>query len=103
MCIRDRLRARWIDGFEYSFNSGALLAGQIALNGRSAAASMTYIDANYAYTFDSLIGDRATRFEVGARNLGDRYPEPFFNLGGIETFVHDIRGRMMYIRINQEI
>ncbi|WP_339858482.1 TonB-dependent receptor domain-containing protein [Pseudohongiella acticola] len=97
------LRARWIDGFEYSFNSGALLAGQIALNGRSAAASMTYIDANYAYTFDSLIGDRATRFEVGARNLGDRYPEPFFNLGGIETFVHDIRGRMMYIRINQEI
>ena len=97
------LRARWIDGFDYSFNSGALLAGQIAINGRSAAASMTYIDANYAYTFDSLLGDRATRFEVGARNLGDRFPTPFFNLGGIETFVHDIRGRMMYIRINQEI
>lgn len=97
------LRARWIDGFDYSFNSGALLGAQIAINGRSAASSMTYIDANYAYTFDSLIGDRATRFEIGARNLGDRFPQPFFNLGGIETFVHDIRGRMVYVRINQEI
>ncbi|MDP3520722.1 MAG: TonB-dependent receptor, partial [Hydrogenophaga sp.] len=97
------IRARWIDGFDYSFNSAALLAAQIAANGISAADDITYIDANYAYTFDNLIGDRATKVEIGARNLLDEFPEPFINLGGIETFVHDIRGRMMYIRINQEI
>lgn len=97
------LRARWVDGFDYSFNSAALLAAQVAANGITAASSMTYIDANYSYTFDNLIGNRATRFEVGARNLGNKFPKPFINLGGIETFVHDIRGRMVYLRINQEI
>jgi outer membrane receptor protein involved in Fe transport len=97
------VRARWVDGFDYSFNSGGLLAAQIAVNGITAATSMTYVDVNYAYTFDNLLGDRATRFEIGARNLGDKFPKPFINLGGIETFVHDIRGRMAYIRINQEI
>jgi hypothetical protein len=97
------VRARWMDSFDYSFNSSALLAAQVAVNGITAADDMTYLDVNYAYTFDGLVGNRATKVEIGARNLLDKFPKPFINLGGIETFVHDIRGRMMYIRINQEI
>lgn len=64
--------------------------------------SMTYTDVNYSYTFDSLFGDRSTKFEIGARNVFDEFPRPIFNLGGIETFVHSIRGRMVYFRVNQD-
>ena len=64
---------------------------------------MFYTDINYAYTFDSLIGDRSTKFEIGARNVLDEFPDPIFNLGGIESYLHDIRGRMIYVRINQDI
>jgi iron complex outermembrane receptor protein len=90
------VRVRWIDEFfqdiEFfsSFNPPTI-------------ESMTYTDVNYAYTWDNLWGDRSTRIEIGARNVFDEFPEPIFNLGGIETFVHDIRGRMMYLRINQDI
>jgi outer membrane receptor protein involved in Fe transport len=65
--------------------------------------SIVYTDLTYAYTFDNLIGERSTTIEVGGRNIFDEFPDPTFNLGGIESFVHDIRGRMIYVRWNQDI
>ena len=47
--------------------------------------------------------DRATTIEIGGRNIGDELPDPLFNLSGIETFLHDPRGAMYYLRLNQEI
>ena len=90
------IKVRWIDEFFQDIQFfGAFNPPTIE--------SMTYTDINYAYTFDSLVGDRETKIEIGARNVFDEFPTPIFNLGGIETFVHDIRGRMVYLRINQDI
>ncbi len=97
------LRVRWIDGFDLEFNSAALQGAQVFFNGTSTAKTIYYTDLNYKYTFDRLFGDRATTIEVGANNVFDEYPEPIFNLGGIETFVHDVRGRMWYARIRQDL
>lgn len=98
-----RVRVRWIDGFEYQFNSPALLGAQLAINGESEADPIAYTDINYKYTFEGLIGDGGTTLEVGANNVFDEMPEPIFNLGGLETFVHDIRGRMWYLRLHQDL
>jgi len=100
---RANVRARYIDGFNMGFNSAGLQAGQSAINGTLKFDSIVYTDLTYAYTFDDLIGDRSTTIELGGRNIFDEFPDPVFNLGGIETFVHDIRGRMYYLRINQDL
>ncbi len=44
-----------------------------------------------------------TVVEVGGRNIFDEFPDPQFNLGGIESFVHDIRGAMWYARLTQDL
>jgi len=90
------VRMRWIDEFDQDI----LFFG--GLNDPTIE-SMFYTDMSYSYTFDSLFGDRETKVEIGARNVFDEFPKVIFNLGGIESFVHDIRGRMVYLRVNQDI
>lgn len=97
------VRVRWIDGFELAFNSAGLMGGQLFFNNTNEMDSITYTDLSYSYRFDNLFGDRVTRLEIGGRNVFDEFPDPIFNLGGIETFVHDVRGRMWYFRLNQDI
>lgn len=108
------IKLRWLDKVKLQFNSGGLVEAatsplqglayfQKVINGDTNLEAMLYTDINYKYTFPSLLGNRETTIEVGANNVFDEFPKPFFNLGGIETYLHDIRGRMMYIRINQDI
>lgn len=98
------IRVRWIDEFDLSFNSSGLMAGQLAINGTGVSDDITYTDVKYAYTFPDLLGsDRETTVEIGGRNIFDEFPDPIFNLGGLETFVHDIRGAMWYVRLNQDL
>ena len=62
---------------------------------------------NYAHFVDEVFGGEAT-FYVGARNLTDRDPPPLpsgregvhrHNLRpGFDGFVHDIKGRTVYVR-----
>ena len=69
-------------------------------------ASWTTLDVNYAYSV-GLFGGEAT-FYIGARNLTDRDPPPLpsgregvhrHNLRpGFDGFVHDIKGRTVYVR-----
>ncbi|MCH7815349.1 MAG: TonB-dependent receptor [Proteobacteria bacterium] len=63
----------------------------------------TLIDLTYSYTFRDLLGEgRSTRIELGARNLTDELPDIQYTLGGMDTFISDPRGRMVYFRINQD-
>ena len=69
--------------------------------------SWTTLDVNYSFDLDSLFGGEATLF-VGARNLTDEDPPPLpsgregvhrYNLRpGYDGFVHDIKGRTLYVR-----
>ena len=70
-------------------------------------AAWTTLDVNYSYVVDDLFGGEATLF-LGARNLMDKDPPPLpsgregvhrHNLRpGFDGFVHDIRGRTLYVR-----
>lgn len=98
------LRLRWMDEVEIDFNSGALQGAQIAINGTDVMKDMLYTDIQYSYTFEGLFGgDRNTIVEVGGRNIFDEFPDPIFNLGGIETFLYDVRGATWYLRLTQDI
>ncbi|MCW8195813.1 TonB-dependent receptor plug domain-containing protein [Proteobacteria bacterium 005FR1] len=95
-------RVRWIDGYEMSFDSAGLQRAQQAVNGTLEQDPIMYMDLIYAYTFDGLLGDGQTRLELGAYNLADEFPDPILNLGGIETFVHDVRGRRYTFRLSHD-
>ncbi|MCB1694284.1 MAG: TonB-dependent receptor [Pseudomonadales bacterium] len=97
------IRFRWIDSITLQFNSSALLAAQKAINGTDQLDAILYTDLNYKYTFPSLLGQRETTIEVGANNVFDELPDPIFNLGGAETYLHDLRGRMVYVRLQQDL
>ncbi len=70
-------------------------------------ASWTTLDVNYSYVLEDLFGGEATLF-FGARNLTDKDPPPLptgredvhrYNLRpGFDGFVHDIKGRTVYVR-----
>jgi outer membrane receptor protein involved in Fe transport len=94
-----RLQMRWIDSYLYDFNSKPLQAANNGINGPEQEA-ITYFDLVYSYTFDGLIGDGSTRVELGVYNLADEFPDPILNLGGIETYLHDIRGRRYGLRLD---
>lgn len=95
------VRVRRISEFDMGFNSAGLQGGQAFFNGTLVFDPATYIDLQYGYQFTDVLGTgREAQLEVGVRNLTDYFPDPIFNLGGIETFVHDIRGRIFYGRIN---
>lgn len=98
-----KVRVRWLDGFDLQFNSAGLQTLHGLRGNPDSTDDITYVDVNYEYTFEDLIGSGATKVEIGANNVFDEYPDPIFNLGGIETFVHDIRGRMVYLRMNQSL
>jgi hypothetical protein len=85
------VRVRWIDEFELQFNS----AGLQTLHGCVAASkvdAITYVDLNYKYTFDNLLGDGARRPSRSAPTTSSTSsPIRSSTSGGIETFVHDVR------------
>ncbi|MYA60578.1 MAG: TonB-dependent receptor, partial [Chloroflexi bacterium] len=70
-------------------------------------ASWTTLDVNYSYRVEDLFGGEVT-FHFGARNLTGRDPPPLpsgregahrHNLRpGFDGFVHDIKGRTLYVR-----
>jgi iron complex outermembrane recepter protein len=98
-------RLRWIDEFDIDFNSAALQSAHVNVFGRGTKIdAIAYVDLNYGYRFANLLGiGRETHFEVGVRNVFDEFPDVLFNLGGIESFVHDIRGRTWYARLSQDL
>ncbi|MCY4340368.1 MAG: TonB-dependent receptor [Gammaproteobacteria bacterium] len=69
--------------------------------------SWTTLDANYSYMMENVLGGELTLF-AGARNLADKDPPPLpsgregvqrYNLRpGFDGFVHDIKGRTLYVR-----
>ena len=71
-------------------------------------AAWTTLDANYGYELTNLPGSGETTLFLGARNLTDKDPPPLptgrdgvhrHNLRpGYDGFVHDIKGRTLYIR-----
>lgn len=70
-------------------------------------AAWTTLDVNYSYALENLFCGEATLF-LGTRNLMDRDPPPLptgregvhrYNLRpGFDGFVHDIKGRTLYVR-----
>jgi iron complex outermembrane recepter protein len=98
-------RVRWIDEFDIDFNSAALQNAHVNVFGRGTKIdSIAYVDLNYGYRMPNLFGiGRETLLEVGVRNVLDEFPDVLFNLGGIESFVHDIRGRTWYLRLVQDL
>ncbi|MCZ0953547.1 MAG: TonB-dependent receptor [Rhodospirillaceae bacterium] len=70
-------------------------------------AAWTTLDVHYSFALQNLLGGEATLF-LGARNLTDEDPPPLptgrdgvhrYNLRpGFDGFVHDIRGRTLYVR-----
>ena len=70
-------------------------------------ASWTTLDAHYSYVVENLFGGEATLY-FGFRNLTDKDPPPLpsgregvhrYNLRpGFDGFVHDIKGRALYVR-----
>jgi outer membrane receptor protein involved in Fe transport len=98
------VRLRWLDAVDIDFNSAALQGAHIAVNGSDEIEDMLYTDIEYSYTFDGAFGgDRQTVLAVGGRNIFDEFPDPLLNLGGIESFLHDVRGRMLYMRVTQDL
>jgi iron complex outermembrane recepter protein len=64
--------------------------------------AMTTIDLQYRYAFAGLFGERSnTTLTAGCINCLDEMARPMVTLGGLETFLHDPRGRMWYVRLNQ--
>ena len=71
-------------------------------------AAWTTLDANYSYVMDDLFGTREVTLFLGVRNLTDENPPPLpsgrpgvyrYNLRpGYDGFVHDIKGRTLYVR-----
>jgi iron complex outermembrane receptor protein len=86
------LRARWKEEVNGSYSWGF----QKETNTLEA---LTYIDLTYNLNLNGLVGDSITRVEIGARNLLDKYPKVIGGLGGIETYVHDPRGRTLFARV----
>ena len=70
-------------------------------------ASWTTLDAHYSHVVENLLGGEATLY-FGVRNLTDRDPPPLpsgregvhrYNLRpGFDGFVHDVKGRTLYVR-----
>ena len=100
------LAARWSDSIDMDaafFGNPAICAGAPWWPGGCEIEDLWYVDATVTYVADGLIGDRTTVFEVGGRNIFDEEPDELWYLSGIETFVHDPRGGMWYLRITQDI
>lgn len=63
--------------------------------------SQTTIDLQYNVTLDGLVGSAPTKISVGVINVADEDP-PVAQLNlGFDPIVHDPRGRVVYLSINQ--
>jgi iron complex outermembrane receptor protein len=62
----------------------------------------TITDASYNYRGLEAFGGEFS-FTVGARNLFDRLPQKVPMLGGMESFLYDPTGRMVYGRVTLEL
>lgn len=62
----------------------------------------TIFDASYNYRGVEAMGGELS-FTVGARNLFDRLPQKVPMNGGLESFLYDPTGRMLYGRITLEM
>ena len=63
--------------------------------------SQTTFDLQYNVTLDGLLGDAPTKFSLGVINVADEDP-PLVQLNlGFDPIVHDPRGRVVYLSINQ--
>ncbi len=90
------LTARYVDAYE---NDEVASLPKIA--------SWTTLDANYSYVQENRFGGEATLY-LGVRNLTHKEPPPLpsgregihrYNLRpGFDGFVHDIKGRTIYVR-----
>jgi iron complex outermembrane recepter protein len=69
---------------------------------RDHIASHTEWDVQYRVDLDGLWGERRTAMEIGLINAFDKRPPRLMTLGGMETFLHDPRGRIWYVRASQE-
>lgn len=64
--------------------------------------SLLTFDVQYSYHFEGLIGEGSgTTLTVGLINVFDDLIDPMVTLGGLETFLHDPRGRVYYLKIDQ--
>ncbi len=70
---------------------------------RATLPSYTEWDVQYNLNLDGAWGDRATTVTLGLINMFDREPSRLRTLGGLETQLYDPRGRIWYVRLNQEI
>ena len=86
------LRARWKEELNGSYPWGYQKESDTL-------EALTYVDLTYNLNLQGLIADSDTRIELGARNLLDSYPKVIGGLGGIETYVHDPRGRTLFARV----
>lgn len=105
---RDRHSAnvivRYLDDMIYDDNRNAFQAALPFSNYRhvDTLRASTITDASYSYRgFDALGGEFS--FTLGARNLFDRLPQKVPGLGGMESFLYDPTGRMLYGRITFEM
>ncbi|MEJ2089821.1 MAG: TonB-dependent receptor, partial [Gammaproteobacteria bacterium] len=57
-------------------------------------------DVQYTFSADQLIGSGVTTMTIGALNLFNQVSDPTLAFGGLETLLHDPRGRMFYARIS---
>lgn len=63
--------------------------------------SQTTFDLQYNVTLDGLVGSAPTKLSVGVINVADEDP-PIAQLNlGFDPIVHDPRGRVLYLSINQ--
>lgn len=92
-----QLTVRYVDSYEND---------EVAT--RPKIASWITLDANYSFSLQNLLGSEVT-LSIGARNLMDEDPPPLptgragvhrYNLRpGFDGFVHDIKGRTVYVRV----
>ncbi len=63
------------------------------------------LDVQYTYRFGGWLfdDDRETTVTIGAINVLDNLPPKIADFGGTDTFLADVRGRMTYLRIGQEL
>lgn len=63
--------------------------------------SQTTFDLQYNVSIDGLVGSAPTRFSLGVINVADEDP-PVVQLNlGFDPIVHDPRGRVFYLSVNQ--
>ena len=63
-------------------------------------ASRTTWDLQYNLRLEHLMGAQGvSNLTIGGFNIFDTLSSPVFGLGGIESLLHDARGRMFYLRL----